>query len=493
MLCFWRVASIVLLLAGIAWVVAERPGALVVSAHEDVQPAPRVGHAPERAPFASSIEAWREAHPDARRTYLLWLGGQLRGTREAISKHLASRASARTQTSERTLGRVFGILRGAVLLLLLVPLWLWRRARGRRKRLVWTTIVSCLLLSLALGASQSVVGMLTTVSTEVGAGLDPQGALVDAAFVLLEDEIAAAERGETPNRDASLAPVLGGLGTASEPDLLGRLYEQAQYIDVRAIAWAGQAMRLVYAAFEQLPRVLPWLAALLFLLALRDVFVRLWMLPFHAVRGEPRAVRQAAKRAAGALGKEFLVAIALVFLVVLVATCVRSAMGVLSTVVVEESLSTLAHFGVGMARLASAPDTLVATLSVLLLPMFLVVVLVLHAIALLWIPARGRRALRERVHQGTPLRAHGRLWRRLAAAALRLAWIPALAAVAFSLLAAALPPLDSTASGHALMAAPAQRGALLFATLGAGLLLLRGFHSLWFLLRRRRPPPPAAA
>lgn len=373
--------------------------------------------------LSTSIEAWQAATSHERAAYVAWIAGSgLDGQRAAATALIEEASNRRTLAAQGVLQSIFLALSFASLLLVFLPLFVKHR-RAPKRRALWLSSALCaavlcvtfLFLLIGLNGLAELTSFASqTASLERG--------LVDATF----DRLEAAALAESAAEDAlPFGPTVG----ASEPgddSMLANIWTNLQYFDPEAFKPAVVWSQRAWYAVRQLPHVIPFLIALVFLLTMRPLFSRLLRMPLQAGRGERRGGRRAIRAAAAFVGREWLAILVLAAVLVPVATLIQIGARHMSDSIVGIALGETRTFVEYFGHLTSPPEQPALTLGILALPAFLMIATGLSAMALGLFALWTRRITQMRFHQGIPLRSHGRFWRHGLLAMLRMQWIPVL-------------------------------------------------------------------
>lgn len=437
--------------------------------------------------------AWQLASPRMRTEALQLLRGVLEQQRAYLHAALETKAESRSRAAHATADGALFLVGVLALGLFLVPFVPWRRARGRRRAALLGAFAAFAIVVAGLLVSSRLLALLLDASRAASRGLDPQHAVLDAGFDLVEEQFRAHVDHAEGASSLPLAPTLAGGAEEGRPDFLGGLLANLEYLDIESLTWSARILHVGHRLLDQMPHVVPFLVVLLFLLSLREVLGDVVRLPLDAAAGQRRRTRQAVRRLGGRLGREFLAVAGAVLVLLLLAASLHGAVRILATAATRLEVRALDNLAVGMAALDRPPDGFLVSVGALAVPVFLLAGLGLAAFGTALVTLHARRILRARVHRGVPLRQHPRFARGAALATLRLHWTPAIVAT-LVLVLAERGAFSRGANDQALAFEALGRlaWALGLAAVGGGL-VLGVLPSVLWLLRFRLGQPVAVA
>ena len=419
--------SVVLLLAGALVTCARNPKALDRARRAEAATSPVVLEGDDAHPLRSA-GAWQAASPETRTRALRLLDGVLQQQRAFLHGRLEAQAAARSRAAHDTANGALFLVGVLALGLFVVPFVPWGRARGRRRAALLGAAAAFAIVVGGLLVSSRLLALLLEASRVASRGLDPQHAVLDAGFDLVEEQVQAHVAQAESASNLPLAPSLVGAEAAGGHDFLAGLIANLKYLDVESLRWSAQVLHVGHRLLDQMPHVVPFLVVLLFLLSLREVLGDVVRLPLEAVAGQRGRTRQAVRRLAGRLGREFLAVVGAVVVLLVLAASLQGAVRILATAATRLEVRALDHLAVGLAGLEAPPDGFLVGLGALAVPVFLLGGLGLAAFGTALVTLHARRILRARVHRGLPLKGHERFVRRAGLATLRLHWTPAIVA-----------------------------------------------------------------
>lgn len=482
-----RLLLTLLLALGALYAILARPE---VAFHEVARTAAPPPLPADLEAIVATVEGWYEAPPELRAAYARWFLATVEGQRVAVWEALEQKTRARHATTGRILSGIFELLRWSSLLLLLLPLVYWRRYAGRRLAFSGYCVLAALMLSVMFQLMGGLLRVAVDISTFAGSRVNPQHAMLDAAFDLAERRVEAwvapATEGGLP-----IGPTLASVETSSSGDFVVRLLENLQYFDVEALRLVINASHLIHQLFGLVPHLIPVLVSLLFIITTRFLFMRIASMPLRAMRGEARVGRAALKLAALTWIRELAAVVVFVLSLALPAISMQLAVRYLGFAVTEASVEQAVSLVDYMGRLSSPPDRVHVTTGLLGIPITLLLCLGVYMLSFVAYSLWARRLTQLRFHAGVPLRAHQGFWRGSLARLLRIQWSLAL------LLFFGLPLLLDVlgvhphASSAAALTSLFWRGALAAVLLVAGAFLFGVPRDVWWLLRFRPQRPEA--
>lgn len=467
----WRGLRLLLLLFAATIAVGESRGAEIRRGAAGME----IALAPPPRDLAGLEDpgAWREASASDRAAYATWLGRGLEIRRAAVLRATKAQAVERARRTDQTLRNLFRVVAALALLLSFVPLRLWRSEDGVMPSLL-QRLLAGILLALLLLALGSLVRLLTEVTSEASASLDPQAAAADVLFDLIEARLEALGEDTRAESAIPLGPAVGPLGLSQDEAAIAQLVKNLQYLDLEALTPLYQSVVVTYHVFGWLPAVAPVLITLLFLLTVGFILQEIARMPGRVAAGTPRAIRSALGLSVRTLWRELLAVLLLTVLVGVFIIQVQLVVRLLAYVTVHDLVDRLEGTLGVLGSLDRAPgtgETWALGASLLMAPFAMFLALLATALGLFLFLARARRITQQRFHRKVPLRSHDRFWRRGGRQAITAVWAPALCLwVAYKITTRRVRFLE------------AEGEASIFELLGSALLMAALFvGGLWFM------------
>jgi hypothetical protein len=389
---------------------------------EDLDPSLRPTPPPELASLETTVGAWRAAPPDARKAYAQWLRPTLEHQRALAHGALTQRQEARTRQIRDMLRQIFHVLAILALGFAFVP-GHWLGIEPGEPPARWHhRVIAALLLALLLVGLGTLLRGVSDVTSMATATLDPQAAILDTSFDLLErrlDEWAADENAALP-----LGPAIGAAGEEAQGRYLEQLLKSVQYLDLEPLVQVYQVLAIAHAVFGWLPNLVPLLITIFFFMSLGFVLQEIARMPRRAAAGEKGVIRAALGLALRTLWRELFSLVLLVGFVLFLIAQIQLAVRVLAHTGVLELVGGIEYVIQYLGKLSGRPDQLGMSLGLLALPVVVGAAFLLIAGATGAILLRARRLTQLRAHRGVPLRSHGRFWRKAGGAWMRLLWVP---------------------------------------------------------------------
>ena len=377
---------------------------------------------PALASLESTVEAWRAATADTRAAYGKWLRPTLEHQRAVAHAALDQRQETRTEQINDMLRAIFTALSLLALAFAFVPnRWLGIKPGEPPAR--WHhRLIAALLLALLLAGLGTLLEGLTDVTSMATATLDPQEAILDTSFDLIErrlDEWAADEQAALP-----LGPAMGAAGEEGQGRYLEQFIRSLQYLDLQPLVHVYNGLSIAHVVFGWLPNLVPLLITIFFFASLGFVLQEIARMPRRAAAGEQGAIRAALGLAFRTFWREVFALILLLGFVMFLIIQIQLAVRVLAHTGVLELVGGIEYVVQYLGSLTGRPHQFGMTVGLLALPTLVAGAFLLIAGATLSILVRARRLTQLRAHRKVPLRSHQRFWRRAGGAWMRLLWVP---------------------------------------------------------------------
>jgi len=382
------------------------------AAHDDhASPSPSHDtHAPadhDEAPIDPELDIDMHGAPPAtdKAAYAAFLRSALAKVRPRVVSKLEDKMIASQSTSMNRLsaGLFFFSLLGVFLLFR--PLFLVKRFPGQGTTLFKYSAISAGLFFLTVNLFAMVIGLLKTAQGAAGHFTNPQIAVVEAAFDVLDKnaddlvevgpKLIEPSMHELAKGDASFVVVL---------------LENFKGIksDIDAILAIAKLMKALDGVFALLPAFLTIIAIVTFALSAKDTLLAIVRLPETAVAsgGAGVVIRGALRR----VKNELLATLCLVGCLVVLAIGGGVALRAAVEPAVESLLNTvfLAAVYIQVEKVSSVVLFGGLALSALVLVLNIGVVMAASSAAL----GKLHKIFQRKFHEGLPLRAHGRFWKR---------------------------------------------------------------------------------
>ncbi|MDJ0973287.1 MAG: hypothetical protein QNJ98_02345 [Planctomycetota bacterium] len=436
----------------------------------------------------ATVEGWYAAPPDLREAYAQWFLASLELQRAQLWEGLERRTMARHAQTSDVLSRIFDALRLASLVLLLLPLVYWRRYAGRRKAFTAYCVLAALMLSVMFQLMGGLLRVAVDLSTYAGSRVNPQHAMLDAAFDLAETRLADWVAPETEG-GLPVGPTMEAIESSESGDFLVQLLENLQYFDVEALRLVIDAAYVIHHVFGMIPHLIPVLVSLLFIITTRFLFLRIASMPMRAMRGEAKVGRAALKLALVTWIRELGAVLVFVLSLAIPALSMQLAVRYVGYAVTEASVEQAVSLVDYMGRLTAAPDRTHVTVGMLGIPLTLLICLGVYMLSFVAYSLWSRRITQLRFHSAVPLRGHGGFWRAGWGRLLRIQW--SLALLLFFGLPLLLGALEvhPHATSDSALASLFWRGLVGVGAFVLGAVLLGVPRDLWWFLRFRPVRP----
>jgi hypothetical protein len=352
-------------------------------------------------------ETMEEAHPGMTPAdYLALLREVLRTQQEKVAERLEAKLAAKQEAKMATMSSVLGWVSLGGLLLLLLPLSLRKKYPGQDALLFKYSALAAAVCVVVVFLFSRVLLLLRAIQGGLSSIANPQVAVIDASFTVLEDNIEDMVELGPMLIEAPLAQVSSG-EQDSLPlaiiDNISRINE-----DITVFKSIARQFEGVFAMFGYLPIVLMVVAVVLFVLSIKPVIMEIVSLPSRVATGQVKA-SDVVKQVFRAVGRELLATLCLIG--VLVVTTILS--GIMLSLAVEPAIEAfLAYVFTSLLYTVASPEfsKLAVYCSVMGALLFLVlniaVVLVVNVLFL----GKAQKIFKRRFHDRVPLGAHRRFW-----------------------------------------------------------------------------------
>lgn len=431
-----------------------------------------------------TVAGWESATPAERAAYGRWFVLALEANRAHMHNALSQRSDRRQQAISSVLGKIFMGLIASSFALLLLPLLLWRRYAGRRRRFAGYCVLASVLLASSFFAFQVLVMGVASVSSGLVRAVNPQQPMLDAALDHAESNIdlwtQPGEAGSVP-----LGPTMGALDESGGGDFVGRFVENLRYLDMRAMERMAKATHVIYVLLGFGPNVGAVLIAIVFLLTMGFVFRSILAMPFRGARGEAKAGRAAVRLALLSLWRELCAVVMFMISLLPAWICIHFAVRFMAYGLFDGMLDQVMSLIDYMGRLTEAPSELPLTLGMVALPVLLLLTVGVFLLSAVGYTVWARRITQLRYHRGVRIRTHGRYFRRAWGRMFRIQW--SLGLVLFFGLPAIMAITGQPPHGSmdAALSAITWTGALAALLLVAGVLVFGVVQDLFWFVRFR--------
>ncbi len=377
---------------------------------------------PELASLETTVDEWRSAPPDARAAYAKWLRPTLEHQRALAHGALRRRQEARTAQITDMLRAIFKVLSLLALAFAFVP-GRWLGIKPGEPPARWHhRVIAALLLAFLLSGLGTLLRGLSDVTSMATATLDPQEAILDTSFDLIErrlDDWATDESAALP-----LGPAMGAAGDEGQARYLEQFIKSLQYLNLDPLMQVYHALSIANVALGWLPNLVPLLITIFFFTSLGFVLKEIARMPKRAAAGEKGAIRAALGLAMRTLWRELFALILLLGFVFFLIVQIQLAVRVLAHTGVLELVEGIEYVIQYLGNLTGRPDQIGMSIGLLAAPVIVAAAFLLIAGATGMILLRARRLTQLRAHRAVPLRSHARFWRRAGGAWMRLLWVP---------------------------------------------------------------------
>lgn len=348
-----------------------------------------------------------EAPVDAA-AYAAFLREQVALRRELVVEKLSERMLDKQDQRMGIVSTIFSTVSVLGLGLLLMPLLLRKRYPGQGAVLWKYSALATLIFIVTINLFAGVFTVLRTAQMVAGQATNPQLQLVDATFDVIDEQ--ADELTEVG--PIFIEPTLMQLDGSSDEPLPVLLLENLQTLrdDLTVFQTVAAFFKGISWVFGYVPVVLSLVTVTVFLLGLRQTLTDIVRLPIAAAAGEAGAARRVVGATLRRVGRELLVTLGVMFVLVFVLLLAGLFMAEAIRPAMEAFLGYLMVSFMYLQAVQGASTGVVMTSlvgTVLFLLLDLVVVIAASALFV----GKVHKILQRRLHDREPLAAHGRFWR----------------------------------------------------------------------------------
>ena len=356
------------------------------------------------APQGETLE---EAHPGLDpKEYLALLKEVLAAQKEKVAERLEEKIAAKQEAKMATLSSILGWLSLLGLFLLLMPLGLRKKYPGQDKLLLKYSAVAACTFVVAVWLFSRVVLLLKAIQGALSSLTNPQVAVIDATFTVLENNVEDLVEVGPVLIEAPLAQVASG----EQDSLPMAILDNIQRIneDVTVFKNIARQFEGVFALFGYLPVVLTIVAVVLFALSIKPVIVSIVAMPGRVAAGEAKAA-DVVKDVFRTIGREFLATLCLIGALVVVTIF----SGIMLSLAVEPAIEAfLAYVFTSVIYTMAAPEfsKFAVYMSVMGALLFLVLNVAIVLVANVLFFGKVQKIFKRKFHDQVPVGAHKRFW-----------------------------------------------------------------------------------
>ena len=394
---------------------AEADGEVVEIA-EDVPAAaaagdPEVAAAQAEAAIAEGDapagETMEEAHPGIDPgEYLGLLREVLRAQKEKVAERLEEKIAAKQDAKMATMSSVLSWLSLAGLLLLALPLVLRKKYPGQGPLLFKYSAIAAGVCTVAIFLFAQVLLLLRGVQGALSSLTNPQVAVIDATFQVLDDNVEDLVEVGPALIEAPLAQVASGEQDSLPLAILDNVSRLNE--DITVFKTIARQFEGVFAMFGYLPIVLTVVAVVLFLLSIKPVIVQIVAMPGRVASGEAQA-SAVIKDVFRTIGREVLATLCLIGGLIVVTIF----SGIMLSFAVQPAIEAfLAYVFTSLLYTMAASDFSKFAVYASVLGALLFLVLNIAAVLVTNVLFLGKlqKICKRRFHEKVPFSAHRRFW-----------------------------------------------------------------------------------
>lgn len=348
-----------------------------------------------------------EAHPGmSKEEYIELLEQVLVAQKEKVEARLEEKIAAKQAAKMDTMSSVLGWVSLSGFLLLLLPLGLRKKYPGQEKLLFKYSAIAAGLCVVAMFLFSRVLLLLRVIQAALSSVTNPQVAVIDGAFQVLEDNAADIADFGPVLIEAPLAQVASG----EQDNLPLAIIDNISRIneDITVFKTIARQFEGVFAMFGYLPIVLTIVAVVLFLLSLKPVITDIAAMPGKVASGEAKA-GDVIKAVFRNIGRELLATLCLIGALIVVTIF----SGIMLTQAVQPAVEAfLAYVFTSLIYTVVAPEfsKFVVYASVLGAILFLVLNIAVVLVTNVLFLGKLQKIFKRRFHDKVKLSAFKRFW-----------------------------------------------------------------------------------
>lgn len=352
-------------------------------------------------------ETMEEAHPGmAPAEYLALLREVLRAQKEQVGVRLEEKIAQKQDEKMATMSSVLGWLSLAGLGLLLLPVFLRKKYPGQDALLVKYSALAAGVCVVAMFLFSQVLLLLRGIQGALSSVTNPQVAVIDATFQVLDDNVEDLVDVGPVLIEAPLAQVASG----EQDSLPMAILDNVSCIneDVAIFKNIARQFEGVFAMFGYLPIVLTLVAVVLFILSIKPVILEIAGMPGRVAAGEV-AGADVVKQVFRTIGRELLATSCLIGALVVVTIF----SGLMLTLAVEPAIEAfLAYVFTSLMYTIASPEfsTFAVYASVMGALLFLVLNVAAVLVTNVLFLGKVQKIFKRRFHERVRLGEHERFW-----------------------------------------------------------------------------------
>jgi hypothetical protein len=333
----------------------------------------------------------------------------LESARQRAAERILAKLEAKQAAQVDRVATLIAWFSLAGLLLVFAPLGLRKRYPQKTGLLLKYGALAAVTFLVTVNLFAVSLQLVRGVQGALGAVVNPQLAIIDGAIDTLvdnADEIAGIggiiepaltnmESGVEDSPAVAMAVALGGNLAA-----LGK--------DVSALGGLASFFKQLSGLLGGLPILLSILAVVIFVLAFRPTLMAIVTMPAQVAEGRATG-RQVVRQVLGTVGREFVVTLAFIVVLVLVTIFAGATLGV----VVRPAIEALIGFVLGAfayLMTAASPSSVTLLISLAAVGVFLALNVAVVLMSTAFYLGKAHKILRARLHDRVPLRSHKRFF-----------------------------------------------------------------------------------
>ena len=356
---------------------------------------------------APAGETMEEAHPGIDpKEYLALLREVLRAQKEKVAERLEEKIAAKQDAKMATMSSVLSWLSLAGLLLLALPLVLRKKYPGQGPLLFKYSAIAAGVCTVAIFLFAQVLLLLRGVQGALSSLTNPQVAVIDATFQVLDDNVEDLVEVGPALIEAPLAQVASGEQDSLPLAILDNVSRLNE--DITVFKTIARQFEGVFAMFGYLPIVLTVVAVVLFLLSIKPVIVQIVAMPGRVASGEAQA-SAVIKDVFRTIGREVLATLCLIGGLIVVTIF----SGIMLSFAVQPAIEAfLAYVFTSLLYTMAASDFSKFAVYASVLGALLFLVLNIAAVLVTNVLFLGKlqKICKRRFHEKVPFSAHRRFW-----------------------------------------------------------------------------------
>jgi len=373
---------------------AEKPTA---EPHDEIDP----------ALLLRGAAAWKNAPPEVQAAAVRLLREAVAKERGPLYASMEERIRAKQEVDREPIWDTVALIALAGPLLLLMPLFVFRRYPGRFRALCLSSALAAVLFSMTVVMFFLPLGLFLSLWEDYSIMFDPRLRILDASFDALDRDAESLLSRDLPV-EQTLLELQDGSPNSFPTVLLDNLTEVSRQAQV--FEPVVNLYRRAEWLFWSLPKVQCFIATLIFVLPMMPLFYAIVQLPMRAAAGEPKQARRIVRMTLKHWWREVATLLVMAVLFLGIGAVDDLALGLMAEPVTE---TVLRFIMTALDYLGRDPSPWFSVVYVSLAGVFLFCLLnvAMMGLAVLFYLTRATQIVRLRFHMKVPLRQYAEFWK----------------------------------------------------------------------------------